>query len=188
MKRAFKTLGFQVDLHRDLTATAMFDLLQDYASKTDELDKHDALAVVIFTHGESDFLYGVDGNVKIDRGVQRTVFDSRPDNFRAGQDVHKVTNYSVKPRIASFEDMLISYATIVEHASVHHNTDNGSWYGHSLSFHLLQSAHEKDLLEILKDVEKSVRLEETFEGHKQTTCYENRGFSKKLFFNPNFYD
>ncbi|RWR98467.1 hypothetical protein B4U79_18908, partial [Dinothrombium tinctorium] len=125
---------------------------------------------------------------KIDRGVERTVSDSKPDDFRAGQDVHRAANYSLSPRIASFEDMLISYATIVEHASVHHNTDNGSWYGHSLSFHLLQSAHEKDLLEILKDVEKSVRLEETFEGHKQTTCYENRGFSKKLFFNPNFYE
>ncbi|RWS00038.1 caspase 8-like protein, partial [Dinothrombium tinctorium] len=45
LKCAFEWLGFDVHLHQDLTIQAMFNLLDDYATKNEELDKHDSLAV-----------------------------------------------------------------------------------------------------------------------------------------------
>lgn len=60
LKEVFSQLGFHVLYYANKTAREMEQLLQKIANDP-QLVSHDALSVIILTHGVSDGLYGTDG-------------------------------------------------------------------------------------------------------------------------------
>ncbi|RWS31932.1 cell death protein 3-like protein [Leptotrombidium deliense] len=60
LTNAFAYLGFDVRLHSNLTHTEMKDVLDDY-SQRDDLKNHDAIVVIIMTHGNEKHLRAIDG-------------------------------------------------------------------------------------------------------------------------------
>ncbi|RWS31934.1 cell death protein 3-like protein [Leptotrombidium deliense] len=217
LQETFQWLGFIVKREDNLTAEQMVAFLRKYAKSKDELKSHDAIVVIILTHGyDSDHLFGVDGNmiktpdiltffnnknceplrskpkiflIEGCRGVfyQKNQTDGRRSSIQIG-DIRKlpqrVTGLRI-PKEPTFQDMLISYSTAPECDSNYEF--DGAWYCTELCDRLKADASSKHIQEILDDVYVSVYKKETPEGYHQYPCYENRGFVKKLYFNPEYY-
>lgn len=61
LRELFMSLGFGVDVRRNLTAREIKDTLATL-SRHQMLQRVDSLAIALLTHGSEDFLYGVDAN------------------------------------------------------------------------------------------------------------------------------
>merc|ERR1712241_1424791 len=83
------------------------------------------------------------------------------------------------------DDMLISYATVPGYVS-YRNRESGTWFISAICKVFASEAWEKDLREMLDDVDKIVEAHPHDGGPRQTTEVVSRGFNKKLFFNPGF--
>ena len=61
LEQVAEELGFIVERYKNLSVDEMFTLMQDVSKRKTELIKHDALFVVIMSHGVNDYVYGSDG-------------------------------------------------------------------------------------------------------------------------------
>ena len=59
----FSQLGFDVQMFANRTSDQMKELLMRFRDKEADLSAHDALAVIILSHGCEDGVYGSDGQV-----------------------------------------------------------------------------------------------------------------------------
>lgn len=65
--------------------------------------------------------------------------------------------------------------------------DTGSWYIESMCRIWATHAHDKSLDDLLKMVGENQLNKQSELGHIQTAHNEDRGFFKKLYFNPGYY-
>ncbi|CAG2164297.1 unnamed protein product [Oppiella nova] len=57
----FSQLGFDVHMYDNQTSDQMTELLMGFRDKREDLSAHDALAIIILSHGCEDGVYGTDG-------------------------------------------------------------------------------------------------------------------------------
>ncbi len=88
--------------------------------------------------------------------------------------------------VPTFSDILICYATVPGY-KVHRQSEAGSWYIQELVKTFAHYAFDYPIEDLMKMVDFEVLRIRHSQGYLQTAAYENRGFSKALYFNPGFY-
>lgn len=83
-------------------------------------------------------------------------------------------------------DIKICYATGPGFEAMR-EPDTGSWYIESMCGIWARHAHDKSLDDLLKMVGENQLNKQSRHGNIQTAHNEDRGFFKKLYFNPGFY-
>lgn len=103
----------------------------------------------------------------------------------------------------TFSDMIICYATVPGKLfpikskcfqkslnlesllgfRVHRGAETGSWYIQILVKVFAEHAANYSIEDLIKKVDQDVKKYRNDNGDMQTACYENRGFSKALYFN-----
>lgn len=73
-KEIFKQLGFTVESKRNLTAEKMKSILKQISARC--VAKHDALTVILLSHGTESGIYGTDG-LEVDMNDILTYFDNK---------------------------------------------------------------------------------------------------------------
>ena len=207
LKELCEQLGFVVEIHKDLNKHDTITVL-DNSAKNPLICDVDMLMVFVMSHGDngkitcSDDLYldieeilkkficpGLKGKPKffVFQACRGQESDFGID-CRLQTDAKPFIPNSHATRDPSWEDMLIVYSTVPGHVSYRH-PQNGSWFIQSLVQVFMNHAHDKDLYFMLSRIASELRMKETkFYGEKQSFTYENRHFTKALYFNPGLYE
>ncbi|CAG2108821.1 unnamed protein product [Medioppia subpectinata] len=167
----FIQLFFRVIIYRNKTAEEMLKILSDIATDN-ALIGHNALAVIILSHGSTEGIYGTDGV---------TV----PQN-----KIFKMFNNKNCPQLIFKPKMFFLNACRGGHVSMR-DIFKGSWFGQELANCLAESAHRAHLNNIMTiHVAKRVSDRTAYFGEKlikQAVHSHSQGSLKKLYFNPGFY-
>ncbi|KAI1281966.1 Caspase-9 [Halotydeus destructor] len=83
---------------------------------------------------------------------------------------------------STYSDIMVSFSTVRGYLS-YRNPASGSWYCTALLAVLAREAHDTELSDMLKHVDKKVQENVSEGGFKQTTSFENIGFNKHFYFN-----
>lgn len=182
LKELFTELGFEVDLKENKTAQEMLDILRDF-SKYDRLHLVDSLIVVLMSHGNNDYVEGIDSN-KIKTIDLVKLFDrdncphmvSKPKMFvinacrgdeedsyvRLGQTLPCTDKISTDSRPESFNrqlpansDLVLAYSTFPGYVS-YRDEEDGSWFIQSLVDVFREKASEEHVMDMLTLVNSKV--------------------------------
>nr|CAD7400248.1 unnamed protein product [Timema cristinae] len=87
---------------------------------------------------------------------------------------------------SSYSDMLIAHSTLPGYTS---NRDiyRGTWFVQAICKIFMEHAHDTDVEDMLKMVDQKLANSASEVHSMQTSCYENRGFRRKFYFNPGIY-
>jgi len=91
------------------------------------------------------------------------------------------------PRSPSFEDMIVSYATIPGYVAYRNNV-KGSWFIQCICKVFMEYVHLEDLVTLMQRVSQELSTYGTIKGEKQMCETLLRGVKKKVFFNPGLAD
>ena len=85
----------------------------------------------------------------------------------------------------TLEDILIANSTVPGYVS-NRNTHHGSWFFQCLTQVMKEKAEDMDIREIFDEVSIRLNDKESNDDHRRKQTFEtiNRGFHKKLYFNP----
>ncbi|CAG2105677.1 unnamed protein product [Medioppia subpectinata] len=209
----FSQLLFDVKLYTNKTSVEMKTLLQDVIAKNNELVSHDALAIIILSHGVKDEIYGTDGlTVSVDTIIgyfnnkncpllinkPKMFFLSACRGSQIDSGIKKSLNSSPRPMgslgaaasvMPTWSDIFVYYSTIEGYASLR-NVSTGSWFGYELANCLAEFAHREHLHDLVT-IKVAERLHERISEMngstiKQAIETQTKGFVKKLYFNPGF--
>ncbi|CAG2167151.1 unnamed protein product, partial [Oppiella nova] len=194
----FSQLSFDVHMYDNQTSDQMTELLMRFRDREADLSAHDALAVIIMSHGCKDGVYGSDGQVVPVNSILR-YFNN--DNYEMDQGVcidpdlspqiqHRNRKKSLFPKdimsiiiIPKWSDIFVYYSTIEGYLSPR-NTITGSWFGYGLAHCLAQysaTEHLNDLVTIrlAKKVDHRIsRLKGTLVFKSAIEC-KTLGYAKK---------
>ncbi|CAG2106003.1 unnamed protein product, partial [Medioppia subpectinata] len=179
LSSVFHQLFFDVKLYRNKTAQQMETLLTDIAADK-ALEGHNALAVIMLSHGSKEGIYGTDGftvalkdilemfnNEKcpqlIDKPKMFFINACRGCNIKfellytkIDPGIRKSLGATAAPVLTTWSDMFVYYSSIQGYISTR-NILNGSWFGQELADCLAESAHREHLNDIMTiDVAKRV--------------------------------
>ncbi|CAG2105579.1 unnamed protein product, partial [Medioppia subpectinata] len=171
LSSVFEQLFFRVKLYENKTADKMKTLLANIAADK-ALVKHDALVVIILSHGAEEGIYGTDGV---------TV---------ALKTILEMFNNENCPQLIDKPKMFFTNACRGSYVSTR-SMFKGSWFGQELATCLAESAHREhlnDLVTILVAKRVSERIGK-IDGQfsKQAIETHIRGSVKKVYFNPGLY-
>ncbi|XP_054166316.1 caspase-3-like [Oppia nitens] len=210
----FSQLGFDVKHYINKTTNQMQRILQSY-SQNPELSKHDALVVIILSHGIKDEIFGICGStVKVDtileyyNNINCSLLRNKPKMFflsacRGEEDKQPKIDTGISclsgaplmmlrmSHMPTWSDIFVYYSTINGYVSLR-NTSSGSWFGHELAKCLVEFAHREHLHDLMT-TKVAQRLHERFSVMngkivKQSIETQTKGFVKKLYFNPGLYE
>ncbi|CAG2175119.1 unnamed protein product [Oppiella nova] len=186
----------------------MKNLLQTVIAMSEQLVEHDALAVVILSHGIKDEIYGTDGKtIAVDtileffnnqncpalinkpkmfflsacRGSQIDTGIMMPLGLKASSPFG--ASLGVRPNhVPTWSDIFVYYSTIEGYASLR-NTNTGSWFGYELANSLAEFAHREHLHDLIT-IKVAERLHERISqmngnSVKQAIETQTKGFVKK---------
>lgn len=182
----FKKLGFEVELHHDQTALQMMQLMLK-ASSADHTDC-DCFGVAVLSHGEKDFVHGVDDILSIDKFVQPIkkckslagkpkifIFQAcRGNETDPGTEAHDgdvkegdkeaekrkqdAEKLAKNMRIPLEADFIYAYSTVPGYYSWR-NSEAGSWFVQALHKMLQKYQYELDFAKLLTRVNYAVAYE-----------------------------
>ena len=184
LQKAWKYLGYDPRVFKNLTASGITQLLMQIALQSHE--EYDSFVCCILSHGHRGGVYGTDGeSVAINEmatlfkgnfcptltGKPKLFFFQacRGDAEDKGVNMQKdglPSNDAFRDSLPSNCDFLFSYATPSGHASWR-NPRYGSWYVSELCKVLVDNAHHQDLLSMLTTVNRNVSEAYTTQGLKQ---------------------
>uniref|UniRef100_L7M0M7 Putative caspase apoptotic cysteine protease n=1 Tax=Rhipicephalus pulchellus TaxID=72859 RepID=L7M0M7_RHIPC len=199
LKECFSSLGFETDVHKDLTVKETKKTLQGLGKG---IDKNDYCFVCcILTHGIRDILYGKDGKFSVQDVIKPFLGDAcpnlcgKPKLFfiqacrgdrrdpgapAAGLDRADSTQTYMIPNHA---DILVAYSTVPGFLSWR-NTVQGSWFIQALCPVLQEQADSMDLLSMLTVVNCHVALKfESPTGEKQVPLVTS-SLLRQVWFKP----
>lgn len=209
LKSLFKTLKFDVEIKRNLTALEI-GLHIDECKKEGFKDM-DMFIFIVLAHGNSnslgDSVAGIDGNfVEMEKGILEPFNDS---NCQGLIDIPKLFIFQacrgtsvdqgvVRKRLEldglskamtlksspSWKDILIAQSTIPSYASFR-DTEEGSLFIQTLIKVFHQHAKKLELKELLDKVNAELQKLTGDGGEKQACEYTSRGFNRKLYFKIN---
>jgi len=136
----------------------------------------------------------------IDPGIEMDGPQPANDNMSHGDnmaDIQSASLSTVAPMVGlmelnlsrnpSFEDMIVSYATIPGFVAYRNNV-KGSWFVQSFCKVFMEFCHQEDLVTLLHRVSQELKTYCTVKGEKQMCETLLRGVYKKVFFNPGLAD
>ena len=190
----FKYLGFRVFVKQNLIAVKMMQCIEKFKNQFEKVSV-DMCIVCIMSHGNNGKLVDIDGK---EMNVQKDIIKQfndfavlkgkpklfllqycRGENIDLGVPVRS-KRFSVKSTKTQIflEDILIANSTVPGFAS-NRNTVHGSWF-------FQEDADHMDIREMFDEVANMLNDKESndVERRKQTFEMVNRGFHKKLYFNP----
>lgn len=91
------------------------------------------------------------------------------------------------PRSPSYEDIIVSYATIPGFVAYRNNV-KGSWFVQSLCKVFMEFCHVEDLVTLMNRVSQQLSTYGTIKGEKQMCETLLRGVKKHIYFNPGLAD
>ncbi|CAG2105421.1 unnamed protein product, partial [Medioppia subpectinata] len=166
----FHQLFFDVRLYRNKTSEEMETLLADIAADK-ALEGHNALAVIMLSHGSKEGIYGTDGftvalkdifemfnNEKCPQLIDKPkmFFINACRGSKIDPGIRKSLGATAAPVLTTWSDMFVYYSSIQGYISTR-NILNGSWFGQELADCLAESAHREHLNDIMTiDVAKRV--------------------------------
>eukprot|EP00088_Acartia_fossae_P065231 TRINITY_DN8041_c0_g1_i1.p1 TRINITY_DN8041_c0_g1~~TRINITY_DN8041_c0_g1_i1.p1 ORF type:complete len:472 (+),score=102.62 TRINITY_DN8041_c0_g1_i1:123-1538(+) len=118
--------------------------------------------------------------------LQQQSVGSLGGNVNLGFQHSSVINTRL-PRSPSYEDMIISYATIPGYVAYRNNV-KGSWFIQSICKIFMEHCHEEDLVTLMQRVSQELSTYGTVKGEKQMCETLLRGLKKKIYFNPGLAD
>jgi len=207
LKKAFKHVGFSQEdimVRDNLTCDQMMSLLRAAATEYDYSDS-DCFVCCILSHGEKDILYGIDGEIPLDKltepfkgaqgllGKPKLFFlqACRGDKLDSGGIVDDAGPEPESPkkfyRIATESDFLMAYSVVPGYYSWR-NSRNGSWFVQALVDVMMRDGRRLEIHQILTRVNYLVSY--SFESNaaqaymtqkKQSPCIESR-LTKELWF------
>jgi len=112
----------------------------------------------------------------------------RPSNnvFPPTKNINSNKGLSL-PRSPSFEDMIVSFATIPGFVAYRNNV-KGSWFIQCVCKVFMEYVHVEDLVTLMQRVSQELSTYGTVKGEKQMCETLLRGVKKKVFFNPGLAD
>ena len=197
-----KQLGFKVETYQDLNKQDTLDTL-DLVGKNPVMQTADMLMVFMMSHGDKDFISCSDGlQLKTEqilrkftcielkgkpkfivfqacRGHEEDVGVAR----KAQTDAIPVKPTTTQTKDPSWQDMIIAFSTVPGYVA-YRDPNHGSWFIESLVKVFMNSACDKDLLLLLRDVSDVMDKISHEDGYKQSFTWENRSFKRALYFNP----
>eukprot|EP00095_Tigriopus_kingsejongensis_P005038 maker-scaffold375_size191602-snap-gene-0.26 protein:Tk05038 transcript:maker-scaffold375_size191602-snap-gene-0.26-mRNA-1 annotation:"caspase nc-like" len=212
LKETFQYLGFNIadftDGEHQITAAKLRQKVFEF-SRSQELEQHDAFAMVVMTHGMNNgVLLTTDGQiVKVNdilmyftaekcpglAGkpklfiIQACRGDDKEGEFaplRVSQSESAIQTDSSPlgkaDLVANWSDMLIAYSSVPQHVGFRHVTD-GAVFIQKICQVFINEAHQSDVQELMNQVMEAMSSYKNKE-FRQTCCIEYRGFWKKLFF------
>jgi len=124
----------------------------------------------------------------IDYGSRRrTVSDGREEMDAAIIAPEQIQKSLPEYKDPVWEDFLIAYSTLPGYVS-QRDIYRGTWFIESLVDVFMNYSHEMELCDMLTVVARKLGGYESEDGFKQSFAFENRHFTKKLFFNPGLYE
>ncbi|CAG2176214.1 unnamed protein product, partial [Oppiella nova] len=167
----FSQLGFDVHMYDNQTSDQMKKLLMGFRNRETELSVHEALVVIILSHGCEDGVHGSDGQVVPVKTILGyfnndycTALIGKPKMFfltacrgdEMDQGVRRKTRgmllvpEDISSIIPTWSDIFVYYSTIEGYLSPR-NTITGSWFGYELAHCLAKysaTEHLNDLVTI----------------------------------------
>ncbi|XP_053245133.1 caspase-7 [Podarcis raffonei] len=206
--KCFRSIGFDVSIHNDLTCEAMENKLKEVA-----LESHSdaaCFACILLSHGDEGFIYGTDGAMAIKeltslfRGDKCPSLIGKPKLFfiqacrgsefdegiqtdagSPNNDLEMDANPGCKIPVEA--DFLYAYSTVPGYYSWR-NPGNGSWFVQSLCEVLTKYAKELEILQMLTMVNYKVARnyesqcdDPRFNGKKQIPCVVSM-LTKEVYF------
>ncbi len=207
LKGTFEDLGFDVEIHNDLSTSEMLKVAMDNGTTCDHSEA-DCFVFVIMSHGDEEVVYGNDGVITVDsliqpfKSEQSKSLKGKPKLFfiqacrgkeLADSIIQSASDAGKSNRpgyhIPSESDILIAHSTIPGHYAWRNHID-GCWFIQALCTTLKQYAQSKDLLWILTKVNRCVAFEfdsraedDTFKHKKQMPCVLSM-LTKQLYIKP----
>ena len=197
----FKYLGFRVFVKQNLIAVKMMQCIEKFKNQFEKVSV-DMCIVCIMSHGNNGKLVDIDGK---EMNVQKDIIQQfndfavlkgkpklfllqycRGENIDLGVPVRSKRFFTLKKAEPIFlEDILIANSTVPGFAS-NRNTVQGSWFFQCLTKVFKENADHMDIREMFDEVANMLNDKESndVERRKQTFEMVNRGFHKKLYFNP----
>ena len=183
LRVVWKYLGYEVRVHRNLTAAQLSHQLLEIAAE--DHGNFDSFVCCILSHGDRDSIYGTDGQLlkisEFARLFGGTYYCpslvSKPKLFfveachgddkdqgiplEEGDDGDGLRN-----SLPSEADFLLAYSTPLGHTSWR-SPRYGSWYISTLCKVFMKNAYHHDLLSMLTMVNKELSEAHTTEGYRQ---------------------
>ncbi|CAG2164298.1 unnamed protein product [Oppiella nova] len=213
----FSQLGFDVNMYDNQTSDQMKELLMGFRDRKADLSAHDALAVIIMSHGCKDGVYGSDGQVVpvdtilgyFNNDNCRVLYNKPKMFFVSACRGHKTDHGVLRPlgrspgessvrgldatggSIPTWSDMFVYYSTIEGYVSPR-NPITGTWFGHELAHCLADysaTEHLNDLVTI-RVAQKVDDRRSQIQGIgvcKAAIECRTKGFVKKVYFNPGLF-
>lgn len=205
-----RQLGYEVCTKRDLDRRGMATAVAEFCSD-ERLANVDSCVMAVLTHGGHQVLYGVDSRpLEVEEVVRHFSHDNCPNLigkpkwliFQAcrGSDSNLVTRRRVvtadtqatdgqpmsPPGGASLgeqSDIFITYSTIPGYVSIR-DRDLGTWLVQVLCEVIAELACSRDLQDLHTIAQDRMTYIISSHNEKQTMETAQRGFRRKLFFNP----
>ncbi|XP_063409571.1 caspase-6-like [Mytilus trossulus] len=210
LKAMFEDFGFQVDVKEDQTAMQVEELLSQF-SLLQDLYQVDSLIVVLMSHGNNEFILGVDCErlnvidlIKKFNADHCPAMMGKPKMFivnacRGDEQDSNPTSGSIPPcfdktetdagpisldrRQPANSDLLIAYSTFPGYVSFR-DEEQGSWFIQCLEEVFRESASEEHVMDMLTQVnDKVAAMSETMMGYNQTPA-PSTTLRYKWFLNP----
>nr|CAD7596664.1 unnamed protein product [Timema genevievae] len=209
----FGQLGYEVHTYRNLSLEDMKKRIIEFAQMQSH-ENVDSCVVSILSHGEADvdvratYIITADGEklstewiIEQFKNQNCPLLVDRPKIFLFQNCRGTETDYGMKltgggrtqfdgipnKRVrSSYSDMLIAHSTLPGYTS---NRDiyRGTWFVQAICKIFMEHAHDTDVEDMLKMVDQKLANSASEVHSMQTSCYENRGFRRKFYFNPGIY-
>lgn len=211
LQQRFSEMGFDADIHDNLTVKQMVQVLHKAASDDDFNLQSDCFVCAILTHGEEGVAYGTDDKVEVKillepfKGNNSRGLVGKPKiffiqacqgvQFDAGVGVNTTDAKGDLPmdqdiqvhKIPSEADFLVAYSVVPGFFSWR-NSANGSWFIQALSEVLAKHWETLDLLTMMTRVNKKVAYDfesrtgkEFMNQKKQIPCITSMLTKEVLF-------
>ena len=199
-------MDFEVKTFKDLRSKEILSTLE-LAVEDPLLQKTDMFIACIMSHGKENHITCRDGiDVPIEEILRRIaciqlkdkpkliLFNAcRGNRIDVGLSNMTMTDFIPdyssmnQTKDPTWEDMLIVYSTVPGYLS-YRDSNYGSWFIESLVKVFMEEACEKDLRLLLRNVKIAMSKIPHHKDHKQSMEIADRGFDKKLYFNPQLND
>lgn len=201
----FKYLGFKVFVKNDLKAEKIHEYIDRFKKQFEKMSV-DMSAFCIMSHGDNGELVDIDGvGMDVEEDIIKKFYDLSPligkpklfllqycrgekldygNSVPLDRDLNK-DKLRFGPKLPTVADILIANSTVPGFVS-NRNTRHGTWFFQCFIQVFKENAKDMDVRDMLDQVAVMLNDKESNDPDRRKQTFEtvNRGFYKKLYFNP----
>uniref|UniRef100_A0A1I8P3L8 Caspase family p20 domain-containing protein n=1 Tax=Stomoxys calcitrans TaxID=35570 RepID=A0A1I8P3L8_STOCA len=198
----FKELGFKLFSYTNLTKQQFFVLLEELL-KSEHTKNTECFVMALASHGglenNEQCVVFADGEIAEEREIEAKFAENACNNlkkrpkififpFCRGNMSERGTD-SINGNVIErpvLSDLIVCFAT--SKGYVAYRDDFGTFYIQLFVENMSDNAHDTMFEDIVKKIQTAMKNKCAAEGKAQTPNYENRDFSKALYFNPGYWE